>query len=116
MSSPRHPYAVTSAVIRHAADPVLTGLTVTDEPSGRRLIQDHGFEIVLDPHDRVRAARYVWGPGLSYRVPRVPPCPPGAVPTDAQRAQAASDAYWQRVSAAMPRPQADPVASRAADG
>lgn len=105
-----------SAVLHHPAPPVLTGLIVTDEPNGRRTIQDGAFYIVFDAQDRVRRQYYLWSGDAVCPVPRVPACRRGATPTAAQQAQAASDAYWCRVSRAWPRPSraaASPVAAQA---
>ena len=98
-----HPQVPVSKVLRAGAPPVLTGLIVTDAPSGRRVIQDAAFVVTLDAQDRVRSAHYQWGKTL-YRISRVPKPRRGEAPSLAWTQQEEADAYWRRVSAAFPRP------------
>ncbi len=89
--------------LRSGAAPVLSGLVITDFPSGRRTIQDGAFLITLDAQDRVRSAQYQWDKTV-HRVARVSKPRRGEAPSLAWTEQEESDAYWQRVSAAFPRP------------
>lgn len=98
-----HPHPPASKVLHAGAPPVLTGLVVTDFPSGRRTIQDALFTITLDAQDRVRNAQYQWGK-TPHRITRAPKPRRGETPSLAWTQQQDADAYWQRVSAAFPRP------------
>lgn len=96
-------HAPASKVLRAGTPPVLTGLIVTDLPSGQRTIQDGPFVILLDAKDRVRSARYQWT-GRVHHVTRIPKPRRGETPSGAWAQQLETDTYWQRVSALFPRP------------
>lgn len=85
------------------APPIVTGVIVTDLPSGRRTIQDAAFVVTLDAQDRVRSAHYLWDK-TPLRISRVPKPRPGTTPSLAWTEQEEADAYWRRVSEAFPRP------------
>jgi hypothetical protein len=99
------PHPPASKVL-HTGDgtpPIVTGLIVTDWPSGRRTIQDAALIVTLDAQDRVRSAYYLWD-RTPLRISRVPKPGPDKVPSLAWTEQQNADAYWRRVSEAFPRP------------